>query len=186
VAAAAGGCVLVRREALAAIGGFAAIAGALIDDCALARCIKDAGGRTWIGLTRSARSLRAGAGFGELWRTVVRSAYTQLRYSPAWLALCTVLMVVAFAGPLAGIAAAPAAGGGAALAGATAWLVMAATYAPTLRYYQRSALWAAALPFVGLCYLAMTWHSALVYLRGTRSQWKGRRYAVSEGGGGRA
>ncbi len=47
-AAAAGGTVLVRRAALERVGGIAAIAGALIDDVALARAVKP-GGRVWLG-----------------------------------------------------------------------------------------------------------------------------------------
>ncbi|WP_416673183.1 glycosyltransferase [Egbenema bharatensis] len=39
-AAAAGGCILVRRETLNAIGGIASIRDALIDDCALAQAVK--------------------------------------------------------------------------------------------------------------------------------------------------
>ena len=42
-AAAAGGCMLVRRDALVAAGGIEAIRGALIDDCALARKLKPQG-----------------------------------------------------------------------------------------------------------------------------------------------
>src|SRR5207237_1159213 len=44
VAAAAGGCVLLRRDTLATAGGLAAIAGALIDDVALASLVKRRGG----------------------------------------------------------------------------------------------------------------------------------------------
>ena len=43
MAAAAGGCMLVRRDALDAAGGIEAIRGALIDDCALARSLKPQG-----------------------------------------------------------------------------------------------------------------------------------------------
>ncbi len=50
-AGAAGGCILIRREMLERIGGIAAIRGELIDDCALARAVKRAGGRVWLGLS---------------------------------------------------------------------------------------------------------------------------------------
>ena len=42
-AAAAGGCMLVRREALHAAGGLEAVRNALIDDCALGRAHERAG-----------------------------------------------------------------------------------------------------------------------------------------------
>src|SRR5229473_382006 len=85
-AAAAGGCVLLRRSAFARSGGFAAIRGALIDDCALAKAVKASGGSTWLGLTRETKSLRPYPRLGDIWRMVARTAYTQLRYSPLLLA----------------------------------------------------------------------------------------------------
>ena len=94
-AAAAGGCMLVRRSALGQAGGLAPIRGALIDDVALGRLLKrpPARGRIWLGLSTSVRSVRPYLGLADLWNMVARSAYTQLRYSP-WL----------LAGTLAGLA----------------------------------------------------------------------------------
>jgi hopene-associated glycosyltransferase HpnB len=57
-AGAAGGCILLRRNVLAPIGGIASIRGEVIDDCALARAVKSRGGRIWMGLTRASVSLR--------------------------------------------------------------------------------------------------------------------------------
>ena len=44
-AGAAGGCLLVRRKTLAAAGGIEAIRDRLIDDCALAEAVQNAGGK---------------------------------------------------------------------------------------------------------------------------------------------
>ncbi len=87
-AAAAGGCMLVRRDALAAAGGIERIGPALIDDVALGRLLKrrPAHGRIWLGLTTAIRSVRPYRGLTDLWQMVARSAYTQLRYSPLLLA----------------------------------------------------------------------------------------------------
>ena len=65
-AAAAGGCMLVSRVALARSGGLEAIRGRLIDDCALARRIKR-GGAVWLGLSERVLSLRAYGRLGEIW-----------------------------------------------------------------------------------------------------------------------
>jgi hypothetical protein len=92
VAAAAGGCVLLDRCVLEQIGGFGTLRGALIDDCTLARLAKASGFRTWIGLTRAARSQRASADLGSIWDMVARTAFTQLRYSAVRLGACTLLM----------------------------------------------------------------------------------------------
>lgn len=62
IAAAAGGCILVKREALIASGGLAPIRGDIIDDCALARLIKRRGGRIWIGLSDGSASVREAFG----------------------------------------------------------------------------------------------------------------------------
>ena len=84
-AAAAGGCMLVRREALHAAGGLEAVRGALIDDCALGALMKGQG-PIWLGLTESVDSLRAYSTFAEFRRMVSRSAFAELRYSPLRLA----------------------------------------------------------------------------------------------------
>ncbi|MBV9592236.1 MAG: glycosyltransferase, partial [Actinobacteria bacterium] len=88
-AAAAGGCVLVRREALVGAGGLARISNAVIDDVALARLLTSQG-RIWLGLSDEIHSVRPYPRLLDLWRMVSRSAYTQLRYSPLLL-VATVL-----------------------------------------------------------------------------------------------
>jgi hopene-associated glycosyltransferase HpnB len=174
VAAAAGGCVLIERAVLEEIGGFGALKGAIIDDCALARAVKAHGRRTWIGLSHAARSLRGYPDLGAIWCMVARSAYAQLGYSPLLLGVASVLLAAAFWLPLAAVLGFPAIA--AKLLGVAALVFAAASYRPTLRYYGRSTLWAVALPLIGTLFLAMTWSSALDYWRGRRSAWKGRVY----------
>ncbi len=171
IAAAAGGCLLIDSAMLNRVGGFSAIHDALIDDCALARKVKEAKGRTWIGLTHCAKMTRCNR-FSDLWRMITRTAFTQLRYSWTLLLLCTIVLVLLFIVPVAGLFTK--------LPGETpaiiALAMMALTYIPTLRFYGRSLLWALCLPAVGALYLAMTWASAIDYARGRRSRWKGRDY----------
>ncbi len=174
VAAGAGGCILMERRVLEEIGGFGAIQGAIIDDCALARAVKNRGHRTWIGLTRSLESLRAYGGLPPIWRMVARSAYTQLRYSPLLLLGCTALMMLAFVAPPVCLIGAP--GVLAKGLAAAALVAMWTAYLPTVRYYGLSAFWVLPMPLNGVLYLAMTWSSALAYWRGRRSVWKGRVY----------
>lgn len=172
VAAAAGGCVLLEKSMLERIGGFEPLRGALIDDCSLARRVRDFGGSTWVGVTHSAISLREYPALADVRAMISRSAYTQLHYSLTLLLLCTGLMGVAFCLPVIGLfAPAPAP----ALA-MLALAAMMASYIPTLRYYQLSPAWGLLMPLVGVLYLAMTWESAIRYWRGLRSQWRGRTY----------
>lgn len=171
-AAAAGGCILVEASSLERIGGFASLREALIDDCTLASRIKGTGGRTWIGLTHAAKSLRTYDSLDEIWNMVARSAFTQLRYSTGLLLLCSVLMGFAFGLPLASLAGSPTVR----LFGLLALITMMASYLPTLRYYRRSAWWCLTLPIIAGFFLAMTWSSAIRYWRGERSRWKDRVY----------
>ena len=174
VAAAAGGCVLVEREALARAGGFASLKNELIDDCALARRVKSQGHRIWIGLTHDARSLRRSHHLVSVWRMVARTAFTQLRYSVIWLGVCTLLMLCAFATPVLGLF-----GSGPSVALAlAAWCAMVLCYVPTLRFYGMPWTWGLAMPLIGAVFLLMTWSSAMGYWRGKRSTWKQRDYAT--------
>ena len=186
-AAAAGGCMLVRREMLAAAGGLERIAGARIDDVALARLLKrgPVRARCWLGFTTSVHSRRPYRGLGGLWDMVARSAYTQLRYSPALLAgtvagLCWLYLLPPVA-TLGGLAAAAAGGhpagpavwwcAGAGLAG---WALMTLSYLPVLRLYRLSPLRAPCLPVIALLYTAMTVDSARRHRMGRGGEWKGR------------
>jgi hopene-associated glycosyltransferase HpnB len=179
-AAAAGGCMLVRRDALAAAGGLEAISGARIDDVALGGLLKRAGSRCWLGFTADVTSERA-YDFPQIWDMVARSAYTQLRYSPAALAGTVVGLVWLYllppAAALAGVALL--AGGTAQAAilltlGLAAWAIMSATYVPILRLYRLSPLRAPVLPLIAALYAAMTISSAWRHRRGRGGEWKGR------------
>ncbi|HUC62180.1 MAG TPA: glycosyltransferase [Alphaproteobacteria bacterium] len=177
VAAAAGGCMLVRRTALERAGGIAAIRNAIIDDCALARLIKGQGGAIWLGLAERVSSLRVYRDLSEIWRMVARSAYTQLDHSPLLLALTILAMLIVYLVPPAILAVGVATGHwlAAALAFA-AWATMARLYRPTLALYGAS-LWNAwLLPAAASLYLAMTIDSARRHWRGEGGAWKGRHY----------
>jgi hopene-associated glycosyltransferase HpnB len=169
-AAAAGGCMLVRRKALQAAGGVEAIRGSLIDDCAMARLLKEQG-PIRLGLTERVVSIRPYPTLGGIRRMVVRSAYAQLRYSPLWLAVAMVGLAVVFVVP--GLAAAFG-GGGAQIFGLLAWVIMAVAFQPTLRFYGLSPLWGPILPAMALVYMAFTLESAYQSVRGRGGLWKGR------------
>jgi hopene-associated glycosyltransferase HpnB len=170
-AGAAGGCMLVRRDALERIGGIAAIRGELIDDCALAKAVKRGGGRVWLGLTSQARSIREYRGFAEVGRMISRTAFTQLGYSSLLLAGTVLGMAAIYLLPPV------LALGFRVWSAPLAWLMMMAAYAPVLRLYRRSLAWAAALPLAALFYTAATVVSAVEYWMGRGGEWKGRTQA---------
>jgi hopene-associated glycosyltransferase HpnB len=172
-AAAAGGDILVRTDALARIGGIAAIRNELIDDCALARKIKQ-NGRVWLGLTPNTCSIRGYQTFGSVGRMISRTAFYQLRHS-VWLLVATLLgLAITYLVP----AVVAFFGGWATLWGGAAWLLMSTAFWPTLRFYSRSLLWAPLLPLVALFYMGATIHSAVRYWLGRGGEWKGRAQDV--------
>lgn len=177
-AAAAGGCMLVRRTALRNAGGIESIRGELIDDCALARRIKRHGA-IWLGLTTAVKSLRPYEGLGDIWRMVARTAFEQLRHS-TWLLLASVLgMTIMYLGPPLCLAGGLLRGDSAAAAiGGLAWLLMAAAYRPTLALYREPAWRAMTLPIAGLLYTLMSIDSAWRSWRGRGGGWKARTYAL--------
>lgn len=174
-AAAAGGCVLIRPAALERLGGIVSIRGELIEDCALARGVKRRGGKIWMGLASKTRSLRQSQSFGDIWRMIARTAFTQLRYS-VWLLAGTILgMAVLYLAPVLLLLS----GDRMAFAlGLAAWLLMTLAFLPSLRFYGRSILWGPALPLVACFYLGATLDSAIRYWAGRGGVWKGRAQAA--------
>jgi hopene-associated glycosyltransferase HpnB len=174
VAAAAGGTVLIRREALQRIGGIGAIKGALIDDVSLAKAIKGrGGGAIFLGHSALATSVRPYAGLADIWRMIARTAFTQLRHS-AWLLLGTLLglslvWLVPPATALLGH-------GWARACGLAACALAVVSYLPTLARYRRSFAWALALPLIALFYMAATVGSAVDEWSGAGARWKSRSY----------
>jgi len=173
VAGAAGGCVLLRREAFARAGGIVAIHNAIIDDCALGELMKKQG-PIRLQLTRRSRSIRPYGGWRPIGAMVARSAYAQLRYSPLLL-LGTLLgmALVYLAPPLFALFGS----GLARWAGLGAWALMALAYQPTLRFYRRSPLWGVALPVISAFYVGATFMSAVHHWQGRGGMWKGRAQA---------
>ena len=177
VAAAAGGCMLVRADALRKAGGIEAVRAALIDDCALAKALK-AQGPIWLGLTERVRSVRRYPALADIRRMVARSAYAQLRYSPLVLLGTIAGMALTYLVPaLLAIFGSDAAR----WIGAGTCALMFIAFQPTLRFYRLSPLWGFALPFIALQYMLFTLDSAYQYVRGEGGSWKGRVQAnVSE------
>jgi hopene-associated glycosyltransferase HpnB len=173
-AGAAGGCILLRRSALDRIGGFAAIRGEVIDDCALASAVKKSGGNIWMGLTRASVSLRSYGNFAEIRDLIARTAFTQLNYS--FLLLIATLASLFVTYLLAWICFFTLDDPGWLLA-STAISIMTATYGATVRFYSLPWLWALTLPFAAIFYGYATFLSAVRYWLGRGAQWKGRAQA---------
>src|SRR5579872_1929198 len=175
-AAAAGGCILIRKEVLYRLDGIQAVRSELIDDCALARAVKGAGGKVWLGITSSTHSIRS-YGWSEIEQMIARTAFTQLRHSVLLLAAtCLGMALTYFVPPLLlffGNACAAALGG-------RACVLMAIALVPTLRFYGRSLFWAPLVPLIAAFYVAATLDSALRYWRGRGGVWKGRVQDLQE------
>jgi hopene-associated glycosyltransferase HpnB len=179
-AAAAGGCMLARRQALDHAGGLEAIHDRLIDDCALAALLKNHG-PIWIGLTRCVHSLRPYCRLGELWMTVTRTAFEQLGHS--WIVLVATILamgVIYLVPPLAVLSGLESGDPWLVGLGLAAWLVMGIAYRPTLDLYGRPGASALFLPLSALMFTLMTIDSARRHLQGRGGAWKGRRYGAAD------
>ena len=178
-AAAAGGCVLVRRHALERAGGISAIRGAVIDDVALAKALKASGSAVWIGLADEVRSVRPYDGLRDLWDMVARSAYTQLGFSVLLLMGTIAGLAVTFLGPIAAVIGGLVAGSPVVIViGVAAVLAMELSYLPMMRYHHLGPWRAAGLPVAACLYGAMTVTSAQRHYR-KGVAWKGRRYGAA-------
>ena len=177
IAAAAGGCMLARRETLVAVGGIEAIRRNIIDDVSLGRLMK-AHGPIWLGLSSRAVSLRPYETLTEVRRMVARSAYAELDYSVLKLAGTLLGLVLVYLAPPAAFLFA---WGPSQMAGILACLVMVIVMQPILRYYRLSPLWGFALPIIAAFYAFFTLDSAWAYWRGRGGMWKGRAQAAARG-----
>ncbi len=174
IAGAAGGCILLRRKYLERLGGFPAIRSEVIDDCALARAVKRSGGKIWMGLTRASISLRSYRTFSEIRDMIARTAFTQLRYSALLLVGTLVGMFFTYLAPVVLIFVHDPL---ARLIALATWLLMSASFVPTVRFYRVSPLWAPLLPLTALFYTYATCLSAARYWLNRGAQWKGRSQA---------
>jgi hopene-associated glycosyltransferase HpnB len=170
-AAAAGGCILIRPQMLERSGGIQAIRSQIIDDCALARAVKKAGGRTWLGLSPATRSLRVYRSAGEVGAMISRTAFSQLGHSYVLLVVTVLGLLCTYLAPVALLVTGnPVAMG----LGLLAWILMSLCYLPMVRFYELPAPWCLCLPPVALFYLGSVLHSAMQYARGRGGYWKGR------------
>ena len=182
IAAAAGGCILIRRQALEKLGGIESIKDALIDDCTLAKKVKfndkkEEKKGIWLGLTETTISLRTYDDLKTIWDTIARTAYTQLNYSPLLLVGTILGMgIVYLVSPICLIIGSIVNNWLLVTISLVTWLLMTVAYIPTIRLYKLSILWALTLPAIAFLYSLMTLDSAWKYWQGKGGSWKGRTY----------
>ncbi len=180
VAAGAGGVMFVKRAALNNIGGLTRVKHALIDDCSLAKALKEHGGahetagRTELTLVRDIQSLRLYPNLRDIWGMISRTAFTQLKYSLLMLVGTVIGMLLLFVAPIVLLLT-----GRPMIAeiGLAAWIVMSIMYMPMIGFYDLPLVWALSLPIAALVYIGATIDSARLYWQGKGGQWKGRSQA---------
>ncbi|MBT6289462.1 MAG: glycosyltransferase [Rhodospirillaceae bacterium] len=178
IAAAAGGCMLVRRAELAKAGGIEQIRDRIIDDCALAQLLKPHG-PVWLGLTRESLSLRACDHLSDIWSMVTRTAFVQLSHSVLALIGTVAAMIIIYLAPPVSVLLGAVFGAPALLSiGAASWVLMAASYLPTLALYRQPAWGSVFMPIAALLYTLMTIDSARKYLTGKPPAWRNRKIAA--------
>lgn len=204
LAAAAGGCILIRRDALTRIGGLQLLKQALIDDCSLAQAVKLTSQKEtkkepitqgfsiksfifpftsqfyypiWLGLTETTHSLRPYPNLASIWNMVARTAFSQLNFSILLLGLTLIGMILIYLiSPFSLIWGILHQNVFIMILALFTGLLMQISYYPTLKLYDLSPIWGLTLPLIGFLYLLMTLDSALRYWRGKGGNWKGRTY----------
>jgi hopene-associated glycosyltransferase HpnB len=176
VAGAAGGCMLIRSDALNGAGGITAIRHQIIDDCALARAVKQSGGRVWLGVTTDACSTRVYGTFREIERMIVRTAFNQLQHSVWQLLGALIGLTITYLLPLGLLLSANPM---LVALGAGSWMLMSIAFLPMVRFYGLNPVWALTLPFSASFCMAATLHSAFKFWSGRGGEWKGRAQDVA-------
>lgn len=189
LAAAAGGCVLLSRKALEALGGgFECVRNEIIDDVNVGRNVKARGFPIRLSLSRTeVVSLREYPKLDDIWHMVRRTAFTELKYSAVrllgavgglallfvtpFIALLTGLVFVSWA-LNGGNAAYLAPGIWCAAKGAVAFASMRVIYGPATTFFGTGEKYAWSLPAAGVLYGLMTVDSALQHWRGERIRWR--------------
>jgi hopene-associated glycosyltransferase HpnB len=181
-AGAAGGCMLVRPTTLQRAGGIEAIRSEIIDDCALARIIKRSGGRLWLGVSATSRSLRPYVGFADIGRMIARTAFNQLHHSALLLLATCVGLFLTYLFPVALLWRLtfgwPTLASVARVGLSIPFAFMTLSYLPMVRFYRLNPLWALTLPIAAIFYMGATVSSAVHYWSGRGGQWKGRAQDV--------
>jgi len=189
LAAAAGGCVLLSRAALEALGGgFECVKNEIIDDVNVGRNVKARGFPIRLSLSRSeVVSLREYPVLADIWQMVRRTAFTELKYSAVRLLGAVAGLVLLFiVPPLAltvglvvlsyvwngGAAVLLMPGAWAALKGAVALAAMRVIYGPATAFFGLGEKHAWSLPIAGVLYGLMTVDSALQFWRGKGVRWR--------------
>ena len=107
-----------------------------------------------------------------------RSAYAQLNYSAlALIGTVGGLLLTYLVPPFMALFAS----GYAQLFGILAWLLMAISFLPIVRFYRLSPLWGVALPAISFLFMLYTLDSAYQYFAGKGGTWKGRAQAKAHG-----
>ena len=171
-AAAAGGCMLIRRSTFQKLGGLESYRDALIDDCALGRRVKSAGGRIWLGLSDGGIYSTRGYDDSTVIRAMIaRSAFAQLNHSALILAGTLAGMFFTYLVPLWFLSTPDPLVGFPTLA---AWLLSAIMFLPAARTFGAPKWTALIVPLIAVFYLIATVESALNYWSGKGGVWKGR------------
>lgn len=180
VSGAAGGCILIRAEALQRIGGIASLKETLIDDCTLAKLVKDSlppNHGIWLGLTKTTTSLREYSNLTPIWNMVARTAFTQLNYSPLLLIGTVIGMFLTYLVAPVGLIVGIMSGNlPVIILSLIIWGLMSLSYYPTVRWYNLNPIGIFSLPAIAFLYSLMTIDSAIRHWQGKGGQWKGRFY----------
>ena len=176
IAAAAGGCMLIKKSALNLIGGLSEVKNCLIDDCAIGKALK-VRGSIWIGLSEETVCLRSYRELSEIWRMVSRTAYTQLNLSVLNLLNTILGMFITYLVPVLCLIFGLIIDNKVIFfLGLSAYVLMLLSYFPIIKFYKIQFFWIFSIPLAGMLFGLMTLSSAIKHWSGKGGNWKGRDY----------
>ena len=172
-----GQCLLVRRDAYVAVGGFEAVAASLVEDVALARRLKAAGHRLEVRLAPGLAGVRMYGRFGDLWEGLAKNLAEVWGAGPGSLAWPAARAAAGWAPWLALAAARPR--GAAARVAAAGGLLQLTVRAGGRLVAGADPRLAVAYPLADLVLLAVYADSVRRRRTGTTLTWKGRAYPAA-------
>ena len=146
----------------------------IIDDCNLAKIIKDSGNHIWLGLTNLVDSQRNYSKLEQVWKMVTRTAYEQLNNSILVLIVSIIGMVMIYLIPFINLIHQNSLN--LIIINLASIFLMFLSFLPTAKFYNLNFVFYFSLPISSIIYMLMTINSAYNYYFKNGNVWKGRKY----------
>ena len=176
ISAAAGGFIFCNKKIFLNENLFEKIRDKIIDDCNLAKAIKQKGS-IWLGLTNKVKSIRIYESLQQIWLMVSRTAYEQLNCSLKNLFISILGMIFLYQlAPFYIFSNQLIFNQQLNLTLYLIYLLPTIIFLPTIKFYNLSFIYVFLLPISSFLYILMTMNSAYNFYFKKGNVWKNRKY----------